>query len=279
MNWYLWILIIIGTAYLFPALLIIVLTMIIAVRDERQDCRPGKADYWRLSRGAVIFGLAWLYYLGIEPLIRKKREERRMKKSVLIVERALDFLIMALFFLIVARLAYVFSLESQGNLMVAFLIFYLTYGLVTEFGASWDKPGRGLTFVFQTFQNILAAICWPFLPIFRSKRIRKRLTGSGLQHRLVILKRIALLFLFTVSLIWLKLEMTWSWREFYVCLLAIYSSGLYLVLGAEVATCRWRSKLKYQNKGRFFLVGIFEIILIVFAWPTVVIYGDPEGQC
>lgn len=149
-----------------------------------------------------------------------------------------------------------------------FLLFYLGLGFIMEFGRRWwmdvSDPLDG------TVQMLLATVCWPLLPIFRSRRIRKYGAGRIVQHRLVVLKRIALAFLFVVSLLWLKEEVAWSWREFYVCLLIIYSLGLYLLTGIEEAIELWRSDLKFQqSKAIFLLASICEMLLMAGAWPII----------
>jgi len=165
------------------ALLIIILTMIIAVKSERQDRWQRKPDYWRLGQGAVIFGLSWFYYLAVEPLTRINKEVREMKQR-----------------------------SSSASAFNYFL---------------W---------VFTVFVSIIVIM------------------------------------LIAYAVIWLKSEMIWSWQTFYGWLLFIYISGLYLVSGLELAVVQWRSKLKYQNGGVFFLVNIFELSLVTIARPAIGIY-------
>ena len=281
MTWYWWI----AMVYGIFALLIIILIMIIVVKSERQDRWQKRPDYWRLGRGAVVFGLTWLYYLIIEPLIQKKtqrkKEGREMKQSSRSSVSAEAYFDVGIALLAIVVMANLWAKTSgTNNPLVSFLVFYLALGMIMGVRENWQKflayrMNTELGYLYGTGSLVvlvvLSAICWSVLPIFRSGWMQRYNTGSNARHQLVVLRRIVLALLFAVSLFWLKGEMVWSWREFYIFLLIIFSLGSYLVPGFWLASDQWHYNLKYR-RGIFFLVTLFEVPLIVIAWPAGVAY-------
>ncbi len=274
------ILVIIGAIYLIFAWLLIILIMIVAVKSECQDRRQKETDYWRLITGIILFGLSWLYYLVIGPLVREIKEGKEMRRQLTIPLYL--YLAWTFFFficvLLVMWICFSASLATK-DLRIAWLISYLALGFFIELTRYWDigrlvesqesvaGPLVGLV------QMFLSAVCWPILPIFKSRRIRKHSAGNNIHHRLVILGGIALAFLFLVSLFWLKGEMAWSWREFYISLFVICVSGSYLSLGLDLAVDQWRFSLRPKgwNGGVSFLVNVFETFLLIIIGPVVIL--------
>jgi len=179
--------------------------------------------------------------------------------------------------LLVIWICYSASLATE-DLRIAWLISYLALGFFVELTRYWDinrlveSQGGGAGPLVDLAQMFLSAICWPFLPIFRSRRIRRHSAGNDVHHRLVILGGIVLVFLFVVSLFWLKGEMVWSWREFYIYLFVVCVPGLYLLLGLELAIDQWRLRLKDWNGGVSFWVNVFEIFLLIIVGPIVTLF-------